>query len=211
MSKILAACLMMAAQTYSVPPAVLVGIYNVEGGKIGQQVRNTNGTYDLGPMQINTLWLPELADFWNVSEGTAKKWIRDDACTNMGVSAWILRRHLNETGSLGRAIAQYHSRTPHLGSNYRRKVLTAMQRQGLLRPPTLGTGQATLKATPNDRFGKQAKRSAPKLASNAPTTGLKGAQERARLEFADNPYLGSTQRVGINSIVVHNPISRTRD
>jgi len=33
MSKVIAACLMLAAQTYSVPPAVLVGIYQVEGGK----------------------------------------------------------------------------------------------------------------------------------------------------------------------------------
>ena len=60
-STVLAACLMLASQTYSVPPAVLVGIYKVEGGKVGQEVRNTNGSYDLGPMQINTLWIPELA------------------------------------------------------------------------------------------------------------------------------------------------------
>jgi len=45
MTKVIAACLMLAAQTYSVPPAVLVGIYQVEGGKPGQAVENTNGTY----------------------------------------------------------------------------------------------------------------------------------------------------------------------
>ena len=62
MSKVLAACLMLAAQTYSVPPAVLMGIYQVEGGKPGQAVGpNSNGSYDLGPMQINTVWIPELA------------------------------------------------------------------------------------------------------------------------------------------------------
>ena len=91
MSKILAACLMLAAQTYSVPPAVLVGIYQVEGGKVGQAVANTNGTYDLGPMQINTIWIPDLANRWGVSESTAKKWVKDDPCTNMGVAAWILK------------------------------------------------------------------------------------------------------------------------
>jgi len=133
MSKVLAACLMMAAQTYSVPPAVMVGIMQVEGGRVGQQVLNTNGSYDLGPMQINTIWVPKLAEYWGVSEATAKRWIRDDACTNMGVSAWILRRHLNETQSLSKAIAYYHSRTPSLGHSYKNRVVSAMRKNGLIR------------------------------------------------------------------------------
>lgn len=133
MSKILAACLMMASQTYSVPPAVMVGIMQVEGGRVGQQVLNKNGSYDLGPMQINTIWVPKLATYWGVSEATAKRWIRDDPCTNMGVSAWILRRHMNETGSLSKAIAYYHSRTPSLGYSYKNRVVTAMRKNGLIR------------------------------------------------------------------------------
>lgn len=133
MSKILAACLMLAAQTYSVPPAVMVGIFQVEGGAIGQQVRNTNGTYDLGPMQINTVWMPQLADYWGVDSGTAARWVRDDACTNMGVAAWILRSHMDETGSLSKAIAHYHSKTPSKGYTYRAKVVEAMRRNGLIK------------------------------------------------------------------------------
>ncbi|MFA7276865.1 MAG: lytic transglycosylase domain-containing protein [Pseudobdellovibrionaceae bacterium] len=132
MSKVLAACLMLASQTYSVPPAVMLGILEVEGGNIGQQVKNTNGSYDLGPMQINTIWVPELADFWGVSKTTAAKWIRDDACTNMGVAAWILRRHMDETGSLAKAIAHYHSKTPSKGIPYKSKVVNAMRRNGLI-------------------------------------------------------------------------------
>lgn len=201
MSKVLAACLILAAQNYSVPPAVLVGIYNVEGGRIGQQVQNTNGTYDLGPMQINTLWLPELAEYWGVNEVTAKKWVRDDACTNMNVSAWILRQHLNETGSLAKAIAQYHSRTPERGGNYRRKVVNAMARQGLIRPSGAApaTQQVTVYAKQSDRFGKQAQRSAP---TNV-TSGLRVAST-AGLRSSDSPY----QAPRMNSIVVHNPITR---
>ena len=134
MTKILAACLMLAAQTYSVPPAVLVGIHQVEGGKVGQAVGpNDNGTYDLGPMQINTLWIPELSEKWGVSENTAYRWVRDDPCTNMGVSAWILRTHMNETGSLARAIAHYHSRTAKYGHPYKGRVVAAMRSKGLLR------------------------------------------------------------------------------
>lgn len=131
-----AACLMMAAQTYSVPPQVLVGILHVEGGRIGQQVANTNGTYDLGPMQINTLWLPTLAKNWKVSEKTAWQWVRDDGCTNVNVSAWILRQNLNAAnGSLAKAVAYYHSRTPSLGSKYKSKVVAVMRKKGLLSQP----------------------------------------------------------------------------
>ncbi|MCB1530369.1 MAG: lytic transglycosylase domain-containing protein [Rhodospirillales bacterium] len=134
MTKILAACLMLAAQTYAVPPAVLVGIYQVEGGAVGQSVGpNDNGSYDLGPMQINTVWLPDLARRWGVSERTARRWVKDDPCTNMGVSAWILRTHMEETGSLSKAIAHYHSRTPRYGYAYKSKVVTAMRRKGLIR------------------------------------------------------------------------------
>ena len=141
MSKILAACLMMASQTYSVPPAVMVGIMQVEGGQVGQQVLNTNGSYDLGPMQINTIWVPRLANYWGVTEATAKRWIRDDPCTNMGVSAWILRRHMNETGSLSKAIAYYHSRTPSLGYSYKNRVVSAMRKSGLIRNSSQPTGR----------------------------------------------------------------------
>ncbi len=132
-SKVLAACLMLASQTYSVPPAVLVGIYKVEGGKVGQEVQNTNGSYDLGPMQINTIWMPELAGQWGVSEKTARKWVRDDACTNVSVAAWILRGHIDETGSLSQAIANYHSRTSHYGTPYKKKVVNVLQENGLVR------------------------------------------------------------------------------
>ncbi|MBU6235502.1 MAG: lytic transglycosylase domain-containing protein [Alphaproteobacteria bacterium] len=129
---IFAACLMIAAQTYAVPPQVLVGILHVEGGRIGQQVANTNGTYDLGPMQINSLWVPELADNWKVSRKTAWKLLRDDGCTNVNVAAWILRQHLTETGSLAKAVAHYHSRTPSKGLRYKSKVVDVMRKKGLL-------------------------------------------------------------------------------
>ena len=132
-SKVLAACLMLASQTYSVPPAVLVGIYKAEGGKVGQEVANTNGSYDLGPMQINTIWLPELAAKWGVSENTARKWVRDDACTNVSVSAWILNNHLKETKSLTQAIAHYHSRTPMHGTKYKARVINILKDNGLVK------------------------------------------------------------------------------
>ncbi len=131
-AQVLASCLFIASQTYQVPPAVLMGIQTVEGGQVGQAVKNKNGSYDLGPMQINTIWIPELAKYWNVDQATAIRWVKDDPCTNINVSAWILRQHINETGSLSQAIAHYHSRTPYYGRRYKKKVVEALQKKGLI-------------------------------------------------------------------------------
>jgi len=133
-SQIFAKCLLVAANTYHVPPAVLMGIYYVEAGAVGMQSGpNINGTFDLGPMQVNTVWLPRLMREWRVDRRTAHYWVRNDACTNVGVAAWILRQKVNESnGSLAKGIAAYHSKTSSLGRAYLRRVVVAMQRHGLL-------------------------------------------------------------------------------
>lgn len=123
----------MAAQTYNVPPAVMVGIMRVEGGRVGQSVGpNDNGTFDLGPMQINTMWMPKLSQYWKVSQSTALRMVKDDACINVNVAAWILRQRLNESGNLTLAIAHYHSKTPRFGYVYARKVIGAMRQMDLI-------------------------------------------------------------------------------
>jgi len=146
----MALCIFTAAQTYSVPPTVILGVLHVEGGKIGMASPNTNGTYDLGPMQINTIWVPQLARYWNVSEKTALHWMRDDACVNVGVGAWILRTKMNEAGSMAGGIAHYHSATPAVGTNYRNKVLAAMRKYRLIRQPSdlANNGRPTTRREP---------------------------------------------------------------
>jgi len=128
----LATCLLMASNTYQVPAAVMIGIMHVEGGHVGQAMLNNNGTYDLGPMQVNSIWMPQLAQAWHVSIPVARSWVRDDGCVNVHVAAWILKQKMAETGSLYGGIAHYHSATPHLGSAYARKVIKAMDQRGLI-------------------------------------------------------------------------------
>ncbi len=130
----LAACLMVASHTYQVPPAVMIGIMHVEGGRVGQEVGpNVNGTYDLGPMQVNTHWMPMLARAWRVSDSHAHKAVRDDGCVNVHVAAWILSREIKRSGSLYGGIARYHSATPSLGYRYAAKVIAAMDKKGLIK------------------------------------------------------------------------------
>ncbi len=129
----LATCLLMASSTYQVPPAVMIGIMQIEGGHVGQEVGpNFNGTYDLGPMQVNTRWAPQLAQIWHVNESMARTWMRDDGCVNVHVAAWILKQKIAETGSIYGGIAHYHSATPSLGAQYAAKVIAAMDHKGLI-------------------------------------------------------------------------------
>ena len=133
-AKALATCMLLAAQTYQVPPAVMIGIMHVEGGRVGQQVGpNKNGTYDLGPMQVNSSWIPQLARAWNVDQKTAYRLVRDDGCVNVRVSAWILHKKIKDAGSLYKGIAHYNSATPGIGTRYAAKVISTMKRRGLLK------------------------------------------------------------------------------
>ena len=130
----LATCLLMAANTYQVPAAVMIGIMHVEGGHVGQEAGpNFNGTYDLGPMQVNTRWMPQLAQLWHVNQRTAYGWVRDNGCVNVHVAAWILKQKITETGSLFGGIATYHSSTRGIGYTYATKVIAVMERKGLIR------------------------------------------------------------------------------
>jgi hypothetical protein len=130
----LAACLLMAAHTYQVPPAVMIGIMHVEGGRVGEEVGpNSNGTFDLGPMQVNSRWVPDLAKYWKVDQKTARSWIRDNGCVNVHVAAWILKQKIGEAGYLYGGIARYHSATPQMGRKYATRVIDVMERKGLIK------------------------------------------------------------------------------
>lgn len=132
-AQVLATCLLAASNTYQVPAAAMIGIMQVEGGHVGQAVGpNFNGTYDLGPMQVNTRWLPQLANLWHVNTKTAHAWVRDNGCVNVYVAAWILKQKITETGSLYGGIAAYHSATPGVGYYYANKVVAVLERKGLI-------------------------------------------------------------------------------
>lgn len=129
---VIAACLLAAANTYQVPPAVMIGILHVERYRGAESGPNINGSFDLGPMQVNTMWMPQLARYWGIDARKARVMVRDNVCVNMKVSAWILKQKIGEAGDLAGGIARYHSATPALGQRYARKVISAMERHGLI-------------------------------------------------------------------------------
>ncbi len=122
-------CITAAAKVYRLPPAVLVILLNVEGGSLGRVSPNTNGTVDIGPIQVNEIWLPEVAAHWHATIGDAYKALRDNFCANVEAGAWILRRGLDEArGDFWEGVGYYHSHTPEHKTRYLREVLRQVLR-----------------------------------------------------------------------------------
>ena len=117
-------CLLAAARVHGVPPALLVILLNVEGGSLGRVSHNTNGTVDIGPMQINQIWLPQIAARWNTTVPEAFAALRDSFCANVEAGAWILRKGLDEPGAdFWDGVGYYHSHNPEYERAYLRAVL----------------------------------------------------------------------------------------
>ena len=80
---------------------------------------NSNGTYDLGPFQINSSWGPALARFWNLPIADVLDRVRDDGCANAVAASVILRGALIESnGDPSEAVGLYHSHTPRRARSY---------------------------------------------------------------------------------------------
>ena len=120
------ACMAAAAAFYHLPPRVLPSIQAVEGGRIGLVQFNTNGSADLGVMQVNTIWVKPLAAFTRLGNQQVIERLLHDPCFNIAASAAIMRLYLNEAhGNLMAAIGYYHSHSPGLGAAYQEKVIAA--------------------------------------------------------------------------------------
>lgn len=119
------ACSAQAAAHFGIPPIVVRAIARVEGGRVGTVSKNTNGSVDLGVMQINSIHLPDLNNKFQVD------W-RDLAykpCVNIGIGTWILAREIQRAdGDLWVGVGNYHSRTPKFHNVYKKKVMKATRK-----------------------------------------------------------------------------------
>ncbi len=117
-------CVEQVAEVYQLPVGIIQAIHKVEGGKPGiTSGPNRNGTYDLGPMQINTIWLPTLK-----SHGIEREDLLNDACTNIAVGAWIYRQALNRHRDYETAAAAYNAGSNlRAGRVYARKFMRAFR------------------------------------------------------------------------------------
>ncbi len=124
-----AECVLDAARVSGMPAAALFAILATEGGKTGEALSNKNGTWDMGPFQVNTVHLKDLA-----AMGITPDAVLRDGRVNALVAAWLLKKEYQRTGSLWQAIGAYHSRTPHRRDAYIRRVksnLEHLRREGI--------------------------------------------------------------------------------
>lgn len=118
-------CWSEASQRYGVPVTLLYSIARVESGSRAHAISkpNSNGTYDIGLMQINSWWLPKLKHL-----GITKERLLSDACLNLKVGAWILATSIKAHGFNWRGLGAYNARSDKLRAIYARKVVRELKR-----------------------------------------------------------------------------------
>ena len=120
------ACMIAVANFYHLPPRVLPSIQVVEGGWPGAVSMNTNGTADLGVMQVNTIWVPHLAGVAHMPREAVRERLIGDPCFNIAAAGVVLRIYLNEAGGdVVRAVGYYHSHRAEYSVPYQYKVMGA--------------------------------------------------------------------------------------
>lgn len=99
-----ATCWQEASNDYGIPVDVLKAVAKTESN-FNQEAKNVNknGSTDLGMMQINSSWLPELSKFAITRES-----LLTDACMNVKVGAWILSNNVKKLGWNWNAIGAYN-------------------------------------------------------------------------------------------------------
>lgn len=117
-------CFDEAAKRYRVPVLLLKAISIVEsGGRWNATNTNTNGSRDIGHMQINSSWLPTLAKFKIDEEKLG------DPCINTNIGAWVLAHNIARYGLTWEAVGAYNATSKDKRLIYARKVAKVLQEQ----------------------------------------------------------------------------------
>ena len=109
-------CSLLLGRHYGVPAEMLWAVAAAEGGREGLVQANANRSYDIGVMQLNTVYLGEIA----VSPAA----VAGFDCRGFAVAARRLTGHLfrPRQGAVWRRLADYHSRTPEHNRRYARRL-----------------------------------------------------------------------------------------
>ena len=106
-----------AATRFQVNSTLLYAIARTESGLNPTAVgRNTNGSRDVGLMQINSSWFAQLARY-GIEESHLL-----DPCTNIHVGAWILAQNIARYGYSWEAVGAYNAVDPGRRKRYVEKV-----------------------------------------------------------------------------------------
>ncbi|WP_238538999.1 lytic transglycosylase domain-containing protein [Novosphingobium sp. AP12] len=118
----LAQCIQQAAGGRAWLERTLWGLRDQEAGWIGAEIANTNGTHDLGPLQVNSSWVARLSSLVGREPALVRKWLIHDPCFNVQAAKWIFLSGLRVTHDYWKAVGVYHSPTPERQLRYRKSV-----------------------------------------------------------------------------------------
>lgn len=104
-----AQCFRDAATTYQIDPYLLLAIAQTESGlhpdsiNINRTRSGRAASFDMGLMQINSGWLPQLQKYG------INRTALIDPCTNIRVGAWILAGLIQRHGHVWESIGAYNA------------------------------------------------------------------------------------------------------
>lgn len=107
----IARCIYQASGGKAWLERTLWGLRDQEAGWLGAEVVNNDGSRDLGPLQVNTWWVPKLAAITGRPEARVRWWLTHDACFNVQAARWIFLSGLAVTRDYWQAVGAYHSPT----------------------------------------------------------------------------------------------------
>jgi soluble lytic murein transglycosylase-like protein len=117
------ACWDEAAMRYQVSSELLYAVARTESSLNPVAVnRNSDGSVDIGLMQINSRWLPTLARY-----GIGSRELLEP-CTNIQVGAWVLAQKIRKLGVSWVAVGAYNANSPVKRIAYARKVYQNLPR-----------------------------------------------------------------------------------
>lgn len=115
-------CAIQASIKYNVPIDVLLAISSIENGNVDTIKRNSNNTYDYGVMQINSEYIKDLNNKFNLNI-TKDDFLKRD-CFSFQVAAYKIKEHIKyDKGDLLTRLAMYHSKTPYYNEIYKKKIV----------------------------------------------------------------------------------------
>lgn len=111
-------CINRSAIVYHVPAKLILSVLKVEGGRNGMAKSNRNGSFDYGPMQVNSVWLKKIKPF-----GYSSGDLQFNPCKNVEVGTWILSKAMANNSLVLNGVGDYHSHQPQLNQNYSVNVI----------------------------------------------------------------------------------------
>lgn len=126
---LVAKCIARASRGRAWLEKTLWGLRDQEGGWIGADVANRDGSHDLGPLQVNSWWIPKIAKVTGQPASLVRYWLKNDACFNVDVARWIFLTALSTTRDYWKAVGAYHSPTATKQRMYVSAVALNLQRR----------------------------------------------------------------------------------